>query len=191
VSAQASVQDFRRYDIVSSEPLRLAARCTAHYSSLDHVLSQIVCRSPAGPGVLTLAGRVAAPTGPRRYDVTLVAQDLPVQALVSLARRAKKDLPEDLAARGTVFANLSFRTKQAPGPPVLEWKGSGETRDLRLRSETARTELVFGRIPFLLVILTDRKVHDQINIAASLGALLVYLVRGIFHLESGSMTRST
>lgn len=191
VSAQASVQDFRRYDIVSSEPLRLAARCTAHYSSLDHVLSQIVCRSPAGPGVLTLAGRVAAPTGPRRYDVTLVAQDLPVQALVSLARRAKKDLPEDLAARGTVFANLSFRTKQAPGPPVLEWKGSGETRDLRLRSETARTELVFGRIPFSLVTQPDRQEPNQINKAAMRSPRQAHLDLGPFTIGLGKSSPAT
>jgi hypothetical protein len=150
VRAQASVQDFRRYDIVSSEPLQLAARCTAHYSSLDHILSQIVCRAPAGAGALTLAGLITAPTGPRRYDLNLVAQDLPLQSLVALARRAKKDLPEDLAARGTVFADLSLRTKLTHGQPSLEWKGSGETRDLRLRSETARTELVLGRIPFSL-----------------------------------------
>ena len=191
VSGQGSVQDFRRYDIVSSEPLQLAARCTAHYSSLDHILSQIVCRSPARTGVLTLSGRIAAPTGPRRYDLNLVAQDLPVQLLVVLARRAKKDLPEDLAARGTVFADLLFRTQLAHGQPALEWKGGGETRDLRLRSPAARTELVLGRIPFSLASQPAPVDGSKVNKAAMLSPRGSHLDLGPFAIALGKSSPAT
>lgn len=185
VNAQTSVQDFRRYDIVSSEPLQLAARCSAHYSSLDHRLSPIVCRSPVGVGMLTVAGQIAAPTGPRSCDLTLTAQDLPVQALVALARRTKKDLPEDLAASGSLFADLSLHTSQAPGRSSLEWKGSGETRDLRLRSQTTRTELVLGKIPFSLTSQSAPSFGHKVNNFPALNSGEAHLDLGPFTIALG------
>ena len=149
VTADVAVQDFRRYDIVSAEPLRLRANCGAHYSSVEHSLSQIICLAPVGDGVISMGGSIASPTGPRAYDLDLVAQDVPLQALVELARRAKKDLPEDLAARGTLSADFSLKTTRER--PDLEWRGQGETADARLRAESTNADLALGRIPFKLV----------------------------------------
>ena len=150
VSADASVQDFRRYDIVSTDPLRLSSHCTALYTSVEHVLSRIDCRAPVGQGLVTLAGRITAPTGPRAYDLSLVAQDVPVRSLLALARRAKKDLPADLTASGDVNATLSLRTRGTPGATYLDWDGGGDTADFRLHSDSTKTELALGKIPFAL-----------------------------------------
>ncbi len=149
VNSEFAVQDFRRYDIVSSEPLRLRANCGARYSSIEHSLSQIICLAPIGNGVVTVGGSIGSPTGPRSYDLDLVAQDLPIQGLVALARRAKKNLPEDLVAGGTLDADFSLKTTREK--PDWEWRGQGAIADARVRSEASNVELALGRIPFVLV----------------------------------------
>src|SRR5581483_993561 len=58
VHTQAAVQDFRRYDIVPPESLRLAASCNATYSAADHAISNILCVAPVGQGMLTAQGRI-------------------------------------------------------------------------------------------------------------------------------------
>ena len=158
VKTEATIQDFRRYDIVPADSLRLAATCAAHYSSVEHLLSEIVCQSPVGRGQFKLAGKIGAPTGPRSYNLGLVAQDIPVQAVVALARRAKKDLPSDLIASGTLNGSFSLRTTGMPG--ALEWSGSGKTEDFRLQSETSKTELALGSIPFVLTPAIDPR-HNR------------------------------
>jgi len=151
VKFDTSVQDFRRYDIVPADSLRLSASCTAHYSSVDHLLSETICRSPVGKGRLELTGSIGAPTGPRSYNLQLAARNLPVQALASLARRAKKDLPADLSAAGMVNGEFSLRSPGVRPASLLQWSGSGEIVDLRLKSETVPTELALDRVPFALV----------------------------------------
>ena len=147
VKLDSSVQDFRRYDIVPADSLRLAAGCTARYSSVEHLLSELVCQSPIGKGRLELTGRIGSPTGPRSYDLQLVARDLPVQGIARLARRAKKDLPADLSADGTLDGEFGLRSPSAESTS-WDWTGKGEIRDLQLRSESVPAELAFGQIPF-------------------------------------------
>jgi uncharacterized protein involved in outer membrane biogenesis len=148
VTADVAVQDFRRYDIVSAEPLRLRANCGAHYSSVEHSLSQIICLAPVGNGVISVGGSIASPTGPRTYDLDLVAQDLPLQSLVELARRARKHFPENLVASGMLSADFALQSTREK--PELVWTGKGETADARVRSADTNTELNLGRIPFAL-----------------------------------------
>jgi AsmA-like C-terminal region/AsmA family len=150
VKLDSSVQDFRRYDIVPPDSMRLAASCTGQYSSTDHLLSELVCQSPVGKGRLKVIGSIGAPTGPRSYNLRLVAHDLPVQAIASLARRAKKDLPGDLAAIGVVNGEFALRSTGEQSS-ALQWSGSGEIANLHLTSETVETELAFDRIPFALI----------------------------------------
>ncbi|HEY1273208.1 MAG TPA: AsmA family protein, partial [Terriglobales bacterium] len=149
IIAEATMQDFRRYNIVSSQPLRLHAACEAHYSSIDHALSDVLCRAPVGRGVVTLAGRIDSPTGARNLKLDLEAQNVPLQSLLGFARHAQSDMPEDLIAYGTLDAKLSTRTLVA-GQPGVGWLGSGETTDARIQSEVTRVELSLGRVPFVV-----------------------------------------
>jgi len=150
VKADASLQDFRRYDIVSTDGLRMATRCTAHYSSVNHVLSEIACLAPAGEGYVALRGSVAGPTGPRVYDLSLSAKDLPVQSLLSLVQRAKKDLPSDVKADGRVNGDVKLHTGVTVEGSHLEWDGAGEAAEVRVRSESTKADISVARIPFRL-----------------------------------------
>jgi AsmA-like protein len=144
VTTTTSIQDFRRYDISTNDSLRLAAHCVAHYNSTDRKFRQIICGAPVGDGTIALQGSIAGLLAPRDYDLALSAEDLPIQALVVLARHAKQNLPEDLLATGSVSANLTVHG--APAHPPI-WHGEGHTRGFRLRSAISNTDLVLGRIP--------------------------------------------
>ena len=80
VSTDASIRDFRRYDISSGEALRLGAHCDGRYSSVDHGLHEVFCRAPVGNGMITLHGDMGLP-GSHPYDLVLMSEDVPASAL--------------------------------------------------------------------------------------------------------------
>ncbi len=147
IHTEASIDDFRRYDISGDQALRLAARCSSHYSSSDHVFSGVACRAPVGDGEIALSGRLAPMPGSRSYDLTAVLENLPLQPLVEFARRVKKDVPSDILATGKLDANIALqRTTASPSGPV--WQGSGELLALNVRSLLTNTRLALDKIPF-------------------------------------------
>lgn len=147
VDTDASVQDFRRYDISEGGAVRLAARCSAHYSSVDHAVSKLACQAPVGDGLILVDGKIAARLGNPSYDLALVARDVPMQSLVELARHAKKDLPGDLLTAGKLEANL--KVSRRDGANAI-WEGGGETLGFRMGSKLTKTEMVLDRVPFAI-----------------------------------------
>lgn len=150
LTARATIEDFRRYDIVTSNPLRLAAACTAHYSSIAHAVSNIVCQSPLSEGTLILAGTIQSPTGPSRYDLALLAQDIPVQPLVSLAHHVKQDLPDDLTGKGVLNGEAYLRTVSDGRGERLAWSGEGTIEDFRLASAATQVNVSSEEIPIAI-----------------------------------------
>jgi uncharacterized protein involved in outer membrane biogenesis len=150
VETDGSIEDFHRYDISGDPALRLAARCSGHYSSTDHVLSGLACRAPVGEGSITLNGSVAPMPGSRGYDLTMLVQDLPLQPMVEFARRVKKNVPADIVAAGKMDASVTLRhsaTSTGAGPV---WLGSGEVLALNVRSPLTNTRLALDKIPFTI-----------------------------------------
>jgi uncharacterized protein involved in outer membrane biogenesis len=148
VSGDASVQDFRRYDISSGQTPPLAAHCDGRYSSVDHMVHEVSCRVPLGNGRLTLKGNVGLPAS-HRYDLVLNAEGLPASALVALAQRAKRNLPEDLQAGGELRGSLAMRRNGAV--EGREFSGSGEIAHLHLASVSSKAELDAATIPLKLI----------------------------------------
>ena len=148
VSSDASVRDFRRYDISSGEPLVLTAHCDGQYQSLDHAVHELFCRVPVGNGAITLHGDVGLP-GSHKYNLMLMAESVPASAVVALAQRAKKNMPEDLTATGDVEGSLSVRESgtSVRGVQIL---GSAEIAKLHLKSPSNRVELNLDSIPLIL-----------------------------------------
>jgi len=52
------VDNFRRYDLVTAQTLRLAASCSGRFSGWPRQLSEILCSSPSGDGSLLLRGKL-------------------------------------------------------------------------------------------------------------------------------------
>jgi len=143
ISTAASIEDFRRYDIPGGTALTLGARCDALYSSTDHSLSSVSCDAPVKGGLLSVSGWAAPFSSSPEYDITVNAHDVPAQSLVALARRAKKNLPDDLIADGKLNASVTLRRH----PAQMEWSGGGALENLRLTSATTTTDLTVGDVP--------------------------------------------
>jgi AsmA-like protein len=146
VTSNGSIQDFRRYDITSGQALRLAAHCEGEYSSLSRAVHGVLCSAPMGRGLITLKGDIGLP-GSHRYGLVLAAEDVPASAAALLVERAKKNLPLDLVADGTVRGNL--RIDEAAGWK-LRLEGRGEIADFRLASAANNAEFGPETVPFVL-----------------------------------------
>jgi hypothetical protein len=146
ISTDAAVDDFRRYDITSGKALRLAAHCDAEYSSLTHDFHEMKCEAPVNKGTITLTGQMGLPIG-HRYAIAVSAESVPADAAVILIERAKKNLPEDLSAEGTVSGKFSL---QADGTKH-HLDGHGEIDDFRLSSAENKSEVGAETVPFVLM----------------------------------------
>jgi len=144
LSGSGVIDDFRRYDIIIPDTLRLAASCTAEYREEAQQLSQLDCR--ARNGELALRGSIGNLLDPRQYDLALVVHQAPMAELARLARHAKLALPPDLTAAGTLDAGFAYRN----GPGQTNWTGGGSTNDFVLRSGVFGRDLELGAIKFEL-----------------------------------------
>jgi len=149
IQSEGSVDNFRRYDLVTAPSLRLAASCSGRFNNWPRQLSEILCSSPSGDGSLLLRGK-AGLMRPPTYDLNLNASKFPAQRLLDVLRGVKKGLPEDLTATGTVRADLSF---VADGMGAATWSGSGSADRLVLSSAALQTKdgngaLKLGTVPF-------------------------------------------
>jgi hypothetical protein len=148
VTADTSIQDFHRYDILSGDGLRLTAHCDGSYSSAEGVVHAILCTAPVGDGVITLRGDAGLP-GVHKVDLALSVESVPVSAVAQLARRAKKNLPVDLVSSGSVHGNFTVKEDGASSQRA-EFQGRGEFIDLRLQSVSTKAEFAPGTVPFVL-----------------------------------------
>jgi len=144
ITANGTVDDFRRYDVLGGIPLRLRAQCGGHYSSTTQSLTEIICQSPVGDGAVTLHGSATMSLNSPVYHLAATAQDVPLQALILLARHSKKEIPNDLLVVGTVDGNVKIQREEKDGKTV--WEGGGETSDLLLRSQIENSELSVDKI---------------------------------------------
>jgi uncharacterized protein involved in outer membrane biogenesis len=156
IVSDASVQDFRRYDITAGQPLRLAAHCDGQYSSSDRAFQAVVCTAPVASGLITLKGSAALPG--HSYKIEVAAEDVPVKPVVMLAQRAKKSLADDLSAAGVVQGSLSIE-KGATG--MLRFEGRGEIEGFTLASEANQAEIGPQSIPFVWTIGDSAKISAK------------------------------
>ena len=145
IDTDVSVQDFRRYDILGGDAVRLHALCNGHYSTAEKNLSKLSCRGPVGEGAVTLTGEINSINASPEYDLAVAAESIPVQSVAAFVMHTKKDLPQDLSASGKLNANFKIaRTKDGE----VAWSGDGEALALKVSSRLNETDLSLNRIPF-------------------------------------------
>lgn len=142
IAGDASVDDFRRYDIGTGGALRLAAHCSGAFSTSTQQLTDISCRAPVGAGAVEAHGGVEGIFPLRSYALSVTAKDLPARSLMALAQHMKKDLPDDLQAGGTVNAAFDLQTSA--------WEGAVTTSGLRFDSKLIKAPLELGEVHFEL-----------------------------------------
>lgn len=139
VAGDMSIGDFHRYDISSVGGMRLSVHCDGRYSSVENVTHEIFCNAPVSNGMITLHGDAGVP-GVHRINLSLNFESVPMTAVEQLARRAKKDLPADLVATGSVRGNVVMKEDDT-SPRGPDFQGQGEIADLRLQSASAKVDL--------------------------------------------------
>jgi hypothetical protein len=151
LTLEATLDDFRRYDITGSDSARMRTRCTARYLDTPEQpqsLTGIDCRLPAGNGGTSMRGIVQKIFGRPQYDLSVAVSDLPASVLASALRRMKKGVIADLNAPGEV--NGAFTVKSAGSAensmPVVA--GGGSLKGIRLSSRIIQPELVVGDVQF-------------------------------------------
>ncbi len=145
VRADTSLLDFHRYDITETKTVDLRSLCVAHYDSTNHSLHQILCQTPVGDGSVMLTSKAADLSGTRDFELHFTAEKVPSDAVLAVIRRAKKNLPSDLRATGTLDAKLEVR---ASGSTPVIFEGDGETSNLHLISSSSKTDLGVDVLPF-------------------------------------------
>ncbi len=148
IATDAAIQDFRRYDIASGDALRVAAHCDGLYSSLDHRVHELVCEAPLGGEIVSMKGEVGLPSQ-HSYALTVSAENVPSNAVLAVAQRAKKGLPGDLITSGTIRGNVSIQRHDAASKLKLE--GQGEISDLLLASAANKAGIGPETVPFVFV----------------------------------------
>ncbi len=176
IESATAIEGFHRYDIAGSENVRLGTACSGNYNAITSTLADLLCESPVGDGTLRLSGTLDLTAQPRTYDLTIKAEEVPLNSVVRLLRQAKKQTPGDLTASGLL--NAEFRaTRSAPedggatgASPVhpsgvsrvsttrhgllTKWTGDGSATNVRLLSSAGNAgedEVAFGTIPMALV----------------------------------------
>ena len=185
IRTDATLEDFRRYDIPGGGQLTLHTHCEAHYSTVDRGLHQIFCQTPAGDGAVAILGEVRNLPGPREYDLKLAADRFPAQSLLALIRHAKKDLPDDLLATGALAAEFNLRNEETS--PIPKLTGNGQINDLRIRSSSAKTDLALGTVPFSVTEVAGETFHKSrvAHSAAATDSGALKLIVGPFPLKLG------
>ena len=157
VESQTAIEDFRRYDIVGSESVRLNAACSGRYNAVTSTLADLLCNSPVSSGLISLRGNFVLTPQLPVYDLTLTVEKVPLSSAVWLLRQAKKQIPGDLTASGLL--NAEFRaTRNRPSVDgdarhslLPQWSGTGAATNVRLLSNAGKDEIAFGSIPLALV----------------------------------------
>lgn len=148
LSAQADLQDLRRYDIDRRGMFALSTRCLGEYTQ---GLLDFNCSLPVESGGIRLSGKIS-PISPSNYDLSLVANRVPLSSLATFARYGKRTLPDDLTASGQLDAAFAFHSHDnAPS----DWHGTGSTSSFIVRSSVASSPIQVSAIHFHIVNASD------------------------------------
>src|SRR6185369_15292333 len=130
-TADATLQDFRRFDIYAGDALTLRASCNGIASIPVNAITGFQCQLPVSPGTVSVSGNVGAQLN--SYDVSVAGENLGSNSLVNVLRHVKKDIPVDLSATGSLNIAAKFRKASAENPARV-WAGKGTTTDITLSS---------------------------------------------------------
>ena len=118
----------------------------ADLRSTDHVVSKITCRGNRWRRRHRGGWERGLLSASPAYNPTLLSQKVPVQRMVDLARRMKKNIPSGIVATGELDADLTVQRDTNRGGPI--WEGGGAVVALNMRSPINNTRLWLERVPF-------------------------------------------
>jgi hypothetical protein len=137
----ARLRDFRRFDISTGDAADLNASCSGELNVSADLLQHTECHLPMAGGMFSAQGTLQGLRYPR-YDLTISVENLGTDAVLKLARRAKRDLPDDLAAKGIISA--SFHGSRMTDAPST-WIGNLVMNGLVIHSRVLGKDLAVNK----------------------------------------------
>ncbi|HEY2235185.1 MAG TPA: AsmA family protein [Candidatus Angelobacter sp.] len=125
ISATADLDSFRRFDINRNAMPRVSTRCLGDYTKGSLGLK---CDTPLGIGGLLVTAHFTP--GAQNYDISLVANRVPLSLLAALARQARRSLPDDFTASGDLNAAFGFHWHAG----VRDFHGTGMSTPFLLQA---------------------------------------------------------
>jgi AsmA protein len=159
------LDDFRRFDINRDSMPQLRAKCLGDYvqSALN-----LKCDAPVESGGLLITARWLE-AAPRDYSFSMVANHVPLSWMATLARHARRSLPDDLTATGDFNAAFGFHSHNG----VRNWHGAGMTSHFLLQSSVAEKPFPVSSVKFHIgmaetpAILTAKKASSAAQSAGT------------------------
>jgi hypothetical protein len=139
INATADVDSFRRFDINRNAMPRVRTRCLGGYTK--GVLG-LKCDTPLGTGGLLMTAH-ATPSA-QNYDLSLVANRVPLSLLAALARQARRSLPDDFMATGDLNAAFGFHSHAG----VHDFHGTGMSTPFLLQSAAGDKPFAVSAVRF-------------------------------------------
>jgi hypothetical protein len=125
INGTADLESFRRFDINRNAMPRVRTRCLGDYTKASLTLK---CDTPLGTGGL-LATAHFTPSA-QNYDLSLVANRVPLSLLAAVARQARRSLPDDFTASGDLNAAFGFHWHAG----VRDFHGTGMSTPFLLQA---------------------------------------------------------
>ena len=141
LTAEANLQNFRRYDIDRRGMFDISTRCLGQYSQ---GLLDFNCSVPVETGGIRMSGNFSL-LSPSNYDLSLVANRVPLSAVARFASYAKRALPEDLTATGQLDAAFGFHSHENL---PQDWHGTGSTSPFLVNSSLVTGPIQVSAIHF-------------------------------------------
>jgi hypothetical protein len=157
-ATDASLQNFRRHDIMRGETLQFQTHCTGRLSTVEQSIDAVRCQIPASPGKITIEASMHGWKA-ESYGLALTADKVPMNWVAAVARHAKRDLPDDLSAGGTLSGAFQLQ-RSANAAPVFS--GEGSTDGLVLRSSVLTPELAIGKIQLSSAPVTNSRSRSSV-----------------------------
>ena len=145
IKLDAKIEDFRRYDILSGESVSLELHCNSEYNFTTKQVQNLACQVPAGSGVILARGNYDFPN--HGIDVSVTAENVPLQYLAIVARHAKRDMPGDMNATGMLSAAMVIKGEYGN----RTWTGNGQVSDVEVRSNVLSQPLIIPASSWALV----------------------------------------
>lgn len=139
INATADIDSFRRFDINRNAMPRVRTRCLGDYTT--GVLS-LKCDTPLGTGGLLITAHFVP--NAQNYDLSLVANRVPLSFLAALARQARRSLPDDFTASGDLNAAFGFHWHAG----VHDFHGTGMSTPFLLQSAAGEKPFPVSAVRF-------------------------------------------
>lgn len=152
INATADVNNFRRYDINRNAMPQIRTRCLGDYTKS---ILGLKCDTPLGTGGLLITAHFTPSA--QNYDLSLVANRVPLSLLAALGRQVRRSLPDDFTASGDLNAAFGFHSHAG----IHDFHGTGMTTPFVLQSSAGdkpfpvsavRFHIGAGDTPSVLVV---------------------------------------